>query len=324
MCAALVAAGILPAQFDDRQNDLPEPVPPPLPKKAPPKNAPLYEPIVPDDPDIAWGLPDDLLAKLQAKASLYETFSRQFVCDEIVRVADYDGTGEVDKERVQRYAYVLLRNPQASTLREMRQELTEEGKLKPAEVEDEGPFPPAYGWVFLFSEFNAPYFAFRLLDTDWDGFDLVHEIQFKGSLRFSGGKDIRQCEGRVLVDAFSLTPLEIQAEPTGQRERIEAVYRNYTSSFNIMGLRTAPKPFGYRAEIDFRLRREIRRTSPIPDATDEAPETLTFPTELRYDTRRVVSPTQILQVRASTHTYEKYRFTFVGSATEPGETVQDK
>jgi hypothetical protein len=318
LCIVALVASLVPAQLDEGQTGLPDPVPPPLPKKPPPKHAPIYEPIVDELPELAWGLPPDLLDKLQAKAKLYEAFSRQFVCDEVVRVAEYDSAGDIDKEREKRYAYILLRNPEGESLREMRQELTEEGKLRATEVEDDEPFPPAYGWVFLFSSFHAPYFAFRLIDTSWDGFDLVHVIQFKGSLRFAGGKDIRQWEGRALIDAFSLTPLEIVAEPTGQRERIEALYRNYTSSFNIMGMRTAPKPLGYRAEIEFRLRRALGK------AQEAAKDTLTFPTELRYDTRRVVSPTQIVQVRASTHTYEKYRFTEVGVTPEPGETIEER
>ena len=69
--------------------------------------------------------------------------------------------------------------------------MTSEGRIK-GEAIDEEPFPPAYAWVFLFSRFHEPYFVFRLLDTKFDGFDYVHEIQFKGSLSFTDGKDIRQ------------------------------------------------------------------------------------------------------------------------------------
>ena len=70
------------------------------------------------------------------------------------------------------------------------------------------------------------------------------------------------------------------------------MYRKWSSSFNVLGMRTGPKPLGHRAHIQFRHRKEG----------------LTFPTELRYDTFLAVSTTQIISLNASTRTYEKYRF----------------
>ena len=66
----------------------------------------------------------------------------------------------------------------------------------------------------MFSDVKEPYFDFRLVETRFDGFDLVHEIQFRGSLPFTDGKDIRQWEGVVLIDAFKFTPLEIRRQGT--------------------------------------------------------------------------------------------------------------
>ena len=146
--------------------------------------------------------------------------------------------------------------------------------------------------MFLFSRSYEPYFSYRFVDDRFDGFDWVLEIQFKGSVPFSDGKDIRQWEGTVLVDAVTYTPLEIHAEPTGQAERIEALYRQHASSFNFMGMRSKPKPLGYRADIQFRYRRDG----------------LTFPTNLRYDTFRAVSPHQVMPTKASTRSYSRYRF----------------
>ena len=137
----------------------------------------------------------------------------------------------------------------------------------------------------------------------FDGFDLVYEIQFKGSRPFTDGRDILQWEGTVLVDAFRHTPLEIWAEPTNQKERIEALYRNWAKSFNFMGFRTQKAPLGYRAHIQFREHREG----------------LSFPTELRYDTFRAISPAQIIPVRASSRTYNRYRFFNV----ETDEEIRD-
>jgi len=133
----------------------------------------------------------------------------------------------------------------------------------------------------------------------------VHEIQFRGSLPFTTGQDIRQWEGAVLIDAVNYTPLEIRAEPLGQGERIDALYRQWSSSFNLLGMRTGQKPLGYRAHIQFRHKQEG----------------LSFPTELRYDTFRAVSPTQIVPHRASTRVYDDYRI-FTSTAT-PDPPVVD-
>jgi len=309
LCLVVVAASpSTVAQMGDSQDNTIVPLlPPPLPRKETPKGAPLYEPIVPEIADLEWGLPDGLLVKLRERTEIYRDYARRFTCDETARLAEYDQSGGVTKEREKRYAYLLYQGESGDRLREYRQEFAKDGKLRAAEVEDEERFPPAYAWVYLFSDFNSPYFSYRLLGTRFDGFDYVHEIQFRGSLTFTSGKDIRQWEGKILVDAFFYTPIEIVAEPVAQRERLEAQYRIYSSSMNIVGLRTKPKPLGYKASIQFGLRRDD----------------LTFPTELRYDTKRAVSPTQLIDVKASTRSYERYLFTYVEATQEVGDVQQD-
>ena len=42
-----------------------------------------------------------------------------------------------------------------------------------------------------------------LLGDGFEGFDWVRRIQFRGALPFTDGRDIRQWEGTVLVDAFT-------------------------------------------------------------------------------------------------------------------------
>ena len=58
----------------------------------------------------------------------------------------------------------------------------------------------------------------------FDGFDWVREIQFRGTLGFTDGDDIRQWEGIVTVDAATFTPIQIQAQPRAQDERIKEMY----------------------------------------------------------------------------------------------------
>ena len=304
-------AGNLPvsAQLEDGPQNLPDAIPPPLPPPTPPKDAEKYEPLTPRKPEIEWGTVDkDLLGSLKRVAKTYEAYSKRFVCDEAVRDADYKGTGEVSSERVKQYGYLLVRgDDRGLAIRELRQEAGQDGNYKPGEVKEPKAFPPAYAWVFLFSDFHAPYFDFRHLDTYFDGFDLVHEIQFKGSLPFSDGRDIRQWEGTVLIDAFKHVPLEVRAEPKGQEQRLEEMYRLWAQSWNILGFRTKQTPFGHKTQVRFGSLR------------DE----LSFPTELRYDKFKAVGPQQIVPVEASTHAYSNYRFTSIGAEPELGGVVEE-
>lgn len=278
----------------------PIPIPPPLPKPTPSPRAAELRPLV-SASDAPWGLTPDVLAPLYERAARYAAYAQRFTCDEVARRADYDAEGTASKEQSRTYAYILTRGNTGVSIREFRQELSADGKIKAGEVQDDEPFPPAYMWVFLFSRFNEPYFAYRLVSDRFDGFDWVYQIEFKGSLPFSSGRDIREWQGTVLVDAVTHAPLEIEAEPAGQVERIQELYRKYQSSFNLMGGRTAPPPLGYRAWVQFRYR--------------DPESSLLFPTELRYDTFRAVTSSRVLPIRASTRTYAKYQI-FTSKANE--------
>jgi hypothetical protein len=270
-----------------RPNPNPEVTPPPA-NQPPPKEAP--KPAPDDllfDAQGEWGLAPDLLKRLAQRAENYRTYGNRVTCDETARIASYD-QGEASKESVKRYAYFLERDREGINLRESRQRLTAEGKPKGDEVEDEGKFPPAYAWVFLFSPFNQPYFAYRDLGDRFEGFQWVRVLQFKGALPFTDGKDIREWEGLALFDAVSLTPVQIQARPSAQRERIQAEFDRWAQSFNIVGFHLAPRPFGYRGRVEFRLVREG----------------LTFPTELRYDTFRAVGRRETVPISAAVRTYD--------------------
>jgi len=305
---AVVVALPVAAQMSERQDSLPDPVPPPVPKQTPPRDVPKYESIVEDAPEEEWGLPDEMLASVQRTAAVYEEYARRFVCDEEARLAEYDDAEQVSKEKVRKYGYLLLRGSVGDPVREFRQNIGKNGQTK-GEVEDSEQFPPAYMWVFLFSEFYEPYFSFRVVETRFEGFDLVHEIHFRGSLPFTDGKDIRQWEGRVLLDAFYFTLLELEAEPMGQSQRLDGLYRLWSQSFNLLGMRTGKKPLGFSAKLQFGFKKGDLR----------------FPTSLRYDTHRAVGPEQLIMVRASTRAYTKYKFT--GVTTEDpriGDVVPPK
>ncbi|NIL99670.1 MAG: hypothetical protein GTN89_01620 [Acidobacteria bacterium] len=281
-----------------------DPVPPPLPKPRPPKATGNYRPVL-QPSEEPWGLEQTLIEELYDKASVYETYTKRFTCNETARLARYNN-GTVSSEKVRRYGYLLTTLPSGFGVHEIRQEFAKDGSVRPGAIDDEDPFPAAYAWVFLFSRFNEPYFSFRMLDDRFDGFDWVLEFEFRGSLPFTTGKDIRQWQGRVILDAVTKTPLEIVAEPVGQSEKIEAMYRRWSNSFNVLGMRTGPKPLGHQARVQFRHRKEG----------------LTFPTELRYDTFRAVAPQKVVQTRASIRKYDGYLIYRIKDETEIGDPVR--
>jgi len=306
LCGLMLAMGLpLPAQSPP-DHGVPggNPVPPAQPKPPPPKTAGAYRPVL-EPSDAPWGIDAALLEELYERAAIYEAYTKRFTCNETARLARYEG-GEVSAEKVRRYGYLLTTLQPGSGVYEIRQEFAKDGSIRPGAVDDEDPFPAAYAWVFLFSRFNEPYFSFRLLEDRFDGFDWVQEFEFRGSLPFTNGKDIRQWQGRIILDAVTKTPLEIHAEPIGQHDRIEAMYRKWSNSFNVLGMRTGPKPLGHRARIQFRHRKEG----------------LTFPTELRYDTFRAVAPQKVLPTRASTRKYDGYMIYKIDNTTEIGKPVR--
>jgi hypothetical protein len=252
-------------------------------------------------PEEPWVVAEDIKEKLAQQAEVYREYALKFACTEIVRVARYDEGGEANTETTRRYSYLLERSPEGETLIEARQKTKGDGSPKGDDVKDEEPFPPAYGWVFLFSTFHQPYFAYRDRGDRFDGFDWVREIEFRGALPFTDGKDIRQWQGRVLVDAVTHTPIEIVAEPSGQADRIKALFDRWAQAFNLIGIRLAPRPFGYKCLVKFQTRKD----------------SLTFPTQLRYDTFRAVSATKNIPWQASIRDYQSY--VFFKTDVTPGE-----
>lgn len=254
------------------------------------------------DSDEPWGMPEEFLDELSRTALLYWQRAFKFEATERARSVEYKD-GEAGKEKNRAYSYILVTTPGGPDIGESRSLLDKSGKPKKSDVVDEEPFPPAYGWVFLFSEFNQAYFSYRDLGDRFEGFDWVRVIEFRGSLPFTDGKDIRQWEGRVLVDAAKFTPIAIEAQPASQDARMREKFETWSKSFNALGYRSGPKPFGYRCEVEFRFR---------------SLDGLTFPTRLRYDTFRAVSMTRSIPWRASSRTYDDYQFFGVETETQIG------
>jgi hypothetical protein len=300
---ALLAA--LPPPDGSTEPPMVPPAPPP--REAPSDEAdetdPAYMTLLPDD-GSPWGIPSETSEKLAAVADTYLEYAVRFTCNETVRRAKFTD-GEAKKETVKRYGYLLDRGD-GREVAEFRQKLRGDGTVTDNVVADAEAFPPAYAWVFLFARINQPYFAYRERGDRFEGYDWVRIFEFKGAVPYSDGRDIRQWDGVVLVDATTLTPVEIRAEPSRQAERLKLMFDRWAQSFNIVGFRTGPKPEGYSGRVLFQSRRDK----------------LTFPTELRYTSFRAVSPKRTEPTAASTREYAGYQFFETGTKEKPGDAVK--
>ena len=290
------------------------PEPPMVPPASPPREAPAderdegeadpaYMTLLPDD-GSPWGLQPAMAEKLAAVAETYLEYAVRFACTESVRRAKFSD-GEAKKETLRRYGYILERGD-GRDIGEYRQKLRADGTVSDNAVADTEAFPPAYAWVFLFAKVNQPYFAYRERGDRFEGYDWVRIFEFKGAVPYTDGRDIRQWDGVVLVDATTLTPVEIRAEPSRQAERLKLLFDRWSQSFNIVGFRTGPKPEGFSGRVVFQNRRDK----------------LTFPTELRYTSFRAVSPKRTEPTAASTREYSGYRFFETGTKERPGDVVK--
>jgi hypothetical protein len=279
----------------------PEPAPSDKEKDTSAGPDPAYMTLLPDD-GSAWGLSPELAARLAAVGEKYLKYAVKFTCTETVRKARFDD-GEAKKETYRTYGYLLERGD-GQSIREFRQKMKSNGTVTTTEVDDAEAFPPAYAWVFLFSQANQPFFAYRERGDRFEGYDWVRIFEFKGAIPYTDGRDIRQWDGVVLVDATTLTPVEIRAEPSHQQERLKLLFERWSQSFNVVGFRTGPKAIGFSGRVMFQTRRDQ----------------MTFPTQLRYSSFRAITAKSTQPTEASTREYSAYQFFETGT----NERVLDK
>ena len=283
----------------ERDAEIPPPLPPPTYEAAR-----EHRPVV-RETGQPWGLSEALLARLAAQAERHAELAFKFTCDETVFVGRYGGGDSADKEKTRKFAYFLVRDGPEGSLTEHRRKLTGGGK---GSFRDDDLVPPPYAWSSLFGVSNRSYFSFRHVGERTVGFDRAHEIQFRGVLPYHKGRDIREWEGTILVDAADGAPLSIVAEPRGQHARLQQVHRRYVQAFKIMGISLRRRPLGVRLELAFGQLIDERR----------------FPTRSRVDRFQMVTAGRVIPLRASTRLYCNYRFTHVDTEQELGRPVHSR
>jgi hypothetical protein len=254
-----------------------------------------------ESPEPRWGLPEELLAGLAEQADAYLERSYRFTCVETSRHVRYRPERPILRER--RYEYAPGGSYQGNKIPEFRLQMTPEGRVGKPVRRKSAPFPTADDWTQLFSARHQPLFMYRQLGVRLEGLDLVREIEFRGWLPFTDGRDIREWEGTALVESTRLRVVEIRARPRNQVARIAFLYDRWARSWKIsLGLfagplffpiktfRTAPKPLAHHCHVRF----------------DHWQEEIRLPTLLRYETHQAVSPQRTERRRVSTRLYSGY------------------
>jgi hypothetical protein len=240
----------------------------------------------------ARDLPLELRSSLESVAETYADHALRFAATEVVRWARYGKDGEATRERSTPTGYVLVRNPEDGTLEEHR-----DGKVDAERL----PVPPAYEWTLLFHPVHRGHIDFHDEGFESLGFRLGRRIGFRGALPYIDGTDVREWEGTILLDDVTLLPIELDARPRGQAERLRARYLKRQESLKISvtlfggklwTFRTVERPLGQRIRVRF-----------APQANG-----LALPVEYRIETFEQVARDTTRPRTQAVRTYRDYRF----------------
>jgi hypothetical protein len=235
-----------------------------------------------------WELSGEMISRLSRRAEEYEQAALSLECRETMHRMKLPRTGKGAERIVDEVTYLL--------------EL-EDGSLVPVRLRDRSlrrsskmTAPSAFAWTQLFARRNQPYMTYRDVGEVPYAFGTAREIQFRGALPYTDGKDIREWEGTVLVDAFSLLPLEIDARPRSFWPRLRHQHDAYSRSFKFvffgLPIRFKKKPLGERVHVRF----------------DMQSNGLTLPVAAHVDRVEMVLPDRVVVRRRTVVHYDSYEF----------------
>jgi len=243
-------------------------------------------------------LPQQLLTDLAVRSARYLEQAPRFHCVESVRNIRYRETGR--RVRESEYLFEPGGTHDGNVVPDFRFRVRPEGRIRTRHSRHTDTFPSTADWVKLFSAENQPWFIYRDLGIRVEGFDLVREIEFRGWFPLVDGRDIREWEGTALVEVTRMNLVEVRARPLNQEARVAKLFDRWSRAFKIkVGISAGPflMPF-----VTFRLARKplahdlfLRFDHPHDDVR--------LPTELRYETRRQVSPDDSVAQSTSVRRY---------------------
>jgi len=252
-------------------------------------------------------LPEDdpafisLMERVEERAGLYRKYALGFTCREIVRASRYDVNAESYKKNQRTVYDYLFEEKPGGGLREVREEVIEtKAGVKHKSTDFEAPVPPAYSWATLFGPENRGKFHFRPAGQIVKAYRLLVLIDFVGISPNPGGGDIAGWSGQVALDSRSLNLWSVEAQPSGQEQRLQAEIRKYQKAFAIAGVPLASRPHGWKLSVTFGM-----------DLNG-----LSYPTEQSLSMTSLSSGGKMNLDSKTVFRYEEYRFFKVATEEE--------
>jgi hypothetical protein len=198
--------------------------------------------------ETPWELSDELRGRLAERAAEYEATTEQLEVRATTQRVKYPRRSGRTEEQAPRDATFLLSLDDGAIvpLKGPVKQFGRSGKQK---------VPPVHDWMQLVAAHNQRYFGYRDLGQVDYAYGKARKIQFRGSLPFEDGTDIRQWEGTVLVDAFTMLPIALEAQQRSlwpQLEHQRDVYmRSFKFGFFGFVVRFKKRPIGQRLAVRF-------------------------------------------------------------------------
>ena len=224
-----------------------------------------------------------------------------------MRVSRYDVNSEGYKKNQKTvYDYLFEEKPDGG-LREVREEVIEtKDGVKRKNTDFEANVPPAYSWATLFGSENRGKFHFRPAGQIVKAYRLLLLVDFVGISPNPGGGDIAGWSGQVSLDSRSLNLWSVEAQPSGQKQRLEAEIRKYQKAFAIAGVPLASRPHGWALSVSFGM-----------DLNS-----LSYPTEQTLSMTSLSSGNKMNIDSKTAFRYEEYRFFKVATEEELKQTEE--
>jgi hypothetical protein len=181
-----------------------------------------------------------LLDRAADRAIAYDASSLEWTCDEWVRRVRYDGDGQATRESIRSYALLMVTDPEDRGAVELTAPLNSGKRGTEQPLAGLSGFPPVTSWLRLFHPDTRPWVLIRDVGAADASETNGHPFAFRGAWAFEDGSDLREWEGTAWVDPGTGDLLRVEAVPSSQTARIEALIdrRNRRSiPVNIFGFR---------------------------------------------------------------------------------------